>query len=430
MHPCQAAHHSNPLDKAANRNFQEAGIPVSWQANFMHLTDAKRRAWWSHKQGLDGRLAGATASSVLAKTGWARSVAGAGPYLTLFSRAGIGREAADAAVRDLQVHELPSARGCTYVVPDCDFALALRAGQGFGDEMKTATKLGVTEREIAKLCEAVVSALAKAPLDPAELRDVLGPAVRNLGEEGKRKGLTTTLPVALARLQEEGQIRRIPTNGRLDQQRYRYAVWRPNPLSQFKLSGDEVYTELARRYFAWTGPATLAEFQWFSGLGVKAAKNAVEPLKLEPLAKGEERLLLPADRVAWEGFRVPKEPQYALVSSLDGLFLLRRDVKGLLDSADLARKVPVEKGKAEIGGISDLLSHAIVDRGRLMGLWEFDPAAASIVWVSFVAKNGALKKAVERTQEYIRNALGDARSFSLDSPKSREPRVAALRAMA
>jgi hypothetical protein len=390
----------------------------------------KLRAWWSHKQGLDSGLASEAASSVLEKTGWARSVGGAGPYLTLFSRAGIGREAADGAVRDLEIHELPSARGCTYVVPASDFALALKAGQSFGDEMKLAVKLGVAEREIAKLCEAVISALAKSALDPAELHDVLGPAIRNLGEEGKRKGLTTTLPVALGRLQAEGEIRRIPINGRLDQQRYRYTVWRPNPLSKCKLSVDRVNVELARRYFTWIGPATLAEFQWFSGLGVNAGKAAMGPLKLEPLAKGDERLLPPGDREAWESFRVPKDPQYALVSSLDGLALLRRDLRGMLDAGDAARKVPIEKGKNEIGRLNDLSSHAIVDRGRLVGLWEFDTATESIVWMSFVAKNSVLKKTVERTQDYVRRDLGDARSFSLDSPKSREPRVAALRVVA
>ena len=272
--------------------------------------------------------------------------------------------------------------------------------------MKTAAKLGVTEREIAKLCDAVISALTKSPLDPAELRDVLGPAVRNLGEEGKRKGLTTTLPVALGKLQAEGEIRRIPTNGRLDQQRYRYTVWRPNPLSKFKLSVEEVNIELARRYFTWIGPATLGEFQWFSGLGVKSARSAMEPLQLEPLAKGDDRLLLPGDREAWESFRVPKDPQYALVSSLDGLVLLRRDLRGMLEAGDFERKVPVEKGKDEIGRLADLSSHAIVDRGRLVGVWEFDTATESIVWLPFVAKNTALTKAVERTQEYVRSQLG------------------------
>src|SRR5258706_2802411 len=55
----------------------------------------KLRAWYAHRQGLDGRLAGASAAQVLTETGWARSVGGTGPYLTLFSRAGISREAAD-----------------------------------------------------------------------------------------------------------------------------------------------------------------------------------------------------------------------------------------------------------------------------------------------------------------------------------------------
>ncbi len=104
--------------------------------------------------------------------------------------------------------------------------------------------------------------------------------MRNLGEEGKKKGVTTTLPLALGRLQAAGEIRRIPINGRLDQQRYRYAAWVPNPLDGFRLSEEETFTELARRYFAWIAPATLAEFQWFSGLGVKAAQAAVEPLAL------------------------------------------------------------------------------------------------------------------------------------------------------
>jgi hypothetical protein len=73
------------------------------------------RAWWAHRQGLDGRFAGSGAAEVLEKTGWARSVGGAGPYLTLFARGGLSREAVDLAVTDLDICELPSARGCTYV---------------------------------------------------------------------------------------------------------------------------------------------------------------------------------------------------------------------------------------------------------------------------------------------------------------------------
>src|SRR5450631_199515 len=91
----------------------------------------KLRAWWSHRQGLDGSQAGAAPAEVLERTGWARSVGGVGPYLTLFARAGTSRESADQAVASLRIHELPAARGCTYVVPASEFALALKAGRSF-----------------------------------------------------------------------------------------------------------------------------------------------------------------------------------------------------------------------------------------------------------------------------------------------------------
>ena len=389
----------------------------------------KLRAWWAYRQGLDGELAGVSASGILEQVGWARSVGGVGPYLTLFSRAGISRETADAAVAALEIHELPSARGCTYVLPACDFALALKVGQGFGSEsdMKLARKLGVTDREIEKLCAAVLDILGEGPLEPAEVRKQTGGAARSLGPEGKKKGLTTTLPLALGKLQAAGEIRRVPVNGRLDQQRYRYALWRPNPLAKFKLSSEEAYTELARRYFGWIGPATAAEFQWFSGLGVKACQAAIEPLKLVRLGDDQERLMFLKDREEFEAFQVPRKPRYVLTSGLASLVLLRRDLKALLAPEDKERVVPAEKGLSEAGRLTDLPSHAIFDRGRLIGLWEYDLEKQAIAWMSFGIRDQALVKAVEEMEKYIGAQLGDARSFSLDSPQNRGPRLEALR---
>jgi len=173
---------------------------------------SKLRAWYAHRQGLDGPLEGKSASEVLRYAGWARSVGGVSPYLTLFSRAGTTREQADAAAENLEIYELPSARGCTYVLPSGDFALGLAAGRGFDTEMKTAAKLGVTEKEIDKLCDAIIGALEKGSLDTDGLREAARKAVRNLGLEGKKMGLTTTLPVALGKLQGSGDIRRVPIN--------------------------------------------------------------------------------------------------------------------------------------------------------------------------------------------------------------------------
>jgi hypothetical protein len=386
------------------------------------------RAWWSHRQGLDGSLEKASPAEVLARSGWARSVGGSGPYLTLHARAGIGRERADSAAAKLEIHELPSARGCTYVVPSPDFALALLVGRGHAEApIKQAMKLGVTDKEIGKLRDAIVKALASGPLDPEQIRGATGSASRSLGALGAKKGITTTLPLALGRLQETGDIRRVPTNGRFDQQRYRYTLWKPNPLAKSKLAPDEAFIELAKRYFRWIGPATIAEFQAFAGLGVKAAKAAVESLRLAPLESGSERLMAADDLDALRSFKAPKEPRYTLVSGLDAIVLLRRDHGSLVNPADAKREVVAEKSVGTIGALADLPSHAILDRGRLVGLWEFDITTGSIAWASFVPKNRELSAAVDRTARWVRNDLGDARSFSLDSPKSRAPRIEALR---
>ena len=154
---------------------------------------------------------------MLARAGWARSVGGVGPYLTLHARTGHSRETADAAVAAMEIQELPAVRGCMYVVPASDYALALTLAAASGSsEMKLALKLGVTEKEVDALCDAVLAALKSGPAAPEEIRTAIGSKTRSLGPEGQKKGLTSTLPLALERLQNSGHIRRLPTNGRLD----------------------------------------------------------------------------------------------------------------------------------------------------------------------------------------------------------------------
>ena len=235
--------------------------------------------------------------------------------------------------------------------------------------------------------------------------------------------MTTTLPLALGELQAAGEIRRVPSNGRLDQQRYLYTLWRPNPLERLNLSSEEAYTELAKRFFRWISPATLVEFQWFSGLGIKASKDAVTPLNLVPIERESERLMFEEDLAKLSTYKIPRKPTPVLVSSLDAIHALRRDVKGLVEDEDAKLKILSGGGFSDL---SDLSDHAILDRGQLVGLWQYDPESQSIVAHSFRGRDKALDAAIAKTELYIREQLGDARTFSLDSPKSRAPRIEAL----
>jgi hypothetical protein len=129
--------------------------------------------------------------------------------------------------------------------------------------------------------------------------------------------------------------------------------------------------------------------------------------------------MFPDDLEGLKAFKPPAKPQYVLVSSLDAIALLRNDIKSLMDEKDLQSHPP--------GSFGEFPNHAILDRGRLIGLWEFDTETEKVVWSSFGVKDKALEAAVAATEQYVREQLGDARSFSLDSPKSRALRIAALR---
>ncbi|HEY3687849.1 MAG TPA: crosslink repair DNA glycosylase YcaQ family protein [Streptosporangiaceae bacterium] len=397
------------------------------------METAKLRAWWAHRQWLDGSAKGAGPAEVLARTGWARSVGGVNPYLQMFARAGVGRAEADTAIADVAVHELPSARGCVYVLPAADYALGLAVGGAAARaEAAVCERLGVPRAELDALGERVLGELdaAGGPLDPRALRQRLGDAVRSLGEAGKRKGVSTTLPVALGLLQADGAIRRVSLDGRLDRQRYAYARWSPSPVAAGGPDPDEAAVELARRYWAWTGGARPAEFRWFSGFTAARVKAAVAELGLVPLAAGADDppLAFPDDAAAYDAFTPPADPAYALVGWLDGIALLRRDLPSLLDAADRDRAL----GAHRMGGLTDLPAQGIVDRGRLAGLWDYDPEADAIVWASFgpPADADALRAAVERTEAFVRDQLGDAKGSSLDAPAKRGPRLAAMRALA
>jgi hypothetical protein len=387
------------------------------------------RAFWAERQGLAGGMTGASAGDVLLRTGWARSVGGCNPYLALRDRAGLSREAIDRAVAALEIHELPAARGCTYVVPKKDFAIALRASQGHGDDATIAMAkkfLGVTDKELDRLCQRVLDTIAKTPLDPAGIKEAVGDAVRSLGAEGKKRGTSSTLPLALGRLQTRGLIRRVPMDGRLDQQRYRYVAWTPGPLGKKVLDDDAIAIELARRFFRWTGPATVAQLAWWSGLGVKAARAAADELKVVPMEEGSDRLLFAEDRDALLGVEAPREPRVSFVSILDNIFHMRREVAPHLDPIDGERKVPASKA---LSGLVDLPYHPIVDRGRLVGLWDWDGVKGKLVWKLF-GKTPSLEKPVAKEGEvlsaYVTKQLGDVRSFSLDSPERRGERIEAL----
>ncbi|HEV8193768.1 MAG TPA: hypothetical protein VGP82_20135, partial [Ktedonobacterales bacterium] len=89
-----------------------------------------------------------------------------------------------------------------------------------------------------------------------------------------------------------------------------------------------------------------------------------------------------------------------------------------------------KNGTQTMGGLSDLQSHPILDRGCLIGLWEYEVAPHSIVWATFGPPPPTLGAAVASMEAFIGEDLASGRSFALDDAKRQAPCVEALRRMA
>lgn len=137
-------------------------------------------------------------------------------------------------------------------------------------------------------------------------------------------------------------------------------------------------------------------------------------------------------RKALADFTIPADSQVNLIGWLYSLVLLRRDLDGVTEADDRMHPLLAPARGTQAGGsLSDLPNQGIVDRGRFIGLWDYDPEDEEVVWSPITDLTAAQRKAtlaaVERTTAYVRDDLGDNRGMSLDSPKSRQPRLSALR---
>ncbi|MEI8282113.1 MAG: crosslink repair DNA glycosylase YcaQ family protein [Armatimonadota bacterium] len=304
----------------------------------------KVRAYLAHRQGLL-EFTNKSNREVLREVGWVRSVGGHNVYITLLARSQSTKAQTEQDAKNHEIYEFASARGCTYFLPSDDFQVGIKCGQGFNDASSIRTakaKLGFTDDDLVKLKEGIVKALKNGALDTNGIKKELGDLVINFGELGKKVGQTTSLSLGLLSLQAEAQIRRVPKGWALEAQSYEYELFENPPNVGDSYSKDQGYADLAERYWTWIGLASLAHFQWFSGLGVGATKKAVEGLNLVPV--DETDLLIHADLADdFRRFEVPAKPVYRLITNLDGLFLHRREIQSLIDPKDLDRQVPAEK---------------------------------------------------------------------------------------
>jgi hypothetical protein len=415
---------------------------MSTNAPALSLDLSRARAHWHQRQGLAAPVAGAL-EAVVTATGWPRTLGGVEVYIALRARVpGLRRQTVDEAVAQSRLQVVPAVRGCIYLVPRAEVPLALRVAEELSRKRteRELQQLGVPVRELEEVGEAVLTVLAEGPRSTDALRRALPPGtVRSLGEKGKKVGVSSTLPAALRCLEFEGRIERTLESGRLDSERY---AWRRSACSPFEGArvpneAVERHAALAQVFFRVAGPARVQDFAEWSGLTKRDARAAMARAPLVPVAVqgfSEECFALEADLAV---LRAPAAPSasVALVGFEDCYLVLHGGPASRVDPQHHGRMVAVwgSTKEAPLGEVRHLATRALLVDDRVAGAWEFDPDTGTVVWAAFEPLPAARRKAVDAAAEdlarFLRDDLGHAKSFSLDTHEEVRRRAAMVKAM-
>ncbi|WP_278833079.1 winged helix DNA-binding domain-containing protein [Porphyromonas cangingivalis] len=127
-----------------------------------------------------------------------------------------------------------------------------------------------------------------------------------------------------------------------------------------ELSREESIVRLAERYFRSHSPATLADFVWWSGLGVREARAGVEAVKgvLHELSIGDKTYYVHQEGSSVVAFT---EPSVHLLPAYDEYTIAYKDRGEIIHAMGL--------DKCSKNGTFYPL---IADHGHVVGLWKYD----------------------------------------------------------
>jgi DNA glycosylase AlkZ-like len=408
----------------------------------LHLTLEQARTLSVVAQGLPAKP-GATITSTLEDHGFVRTLGGVDAYLALHCRVpGLTRAVVDDALRAGEVKVVPAVRGCMYLVARSQVPLCLRAA----DWLSRATrdrehaKVGISATELEEIGRAVSELLAaRGPLTTDAIRRGLPEGtVRSLGPAGKKLGISSPLPSALRRLEMDGRIERLPSDARLDNERYSWGIAPRDPFDGATVPDEPIdaYTRLAELFFGAAGVSTPATFAGWVGISQRDAKAAIARAGLVPVAAEgiQGAAYMP------EALRpVLKDPAAAgqvaaLLPFADNVLSLHGGPGLLTDAAYHAIHVP-QWGSgdktAPLVSAQHVELRCVLGGNRVAGVWEFDPDQRNVFVGYFGAPSADLRKRVEaagaQVAGFLDGQMGHGRSFSLDTDQELRQRVAFAR---
>lgn len=241
-------------------------------------------------------------------------------------------------------------RGTLHFVParDARWMLRLTAPRIVARAARRYRELGLDAATFARSRRLLVRALegGRRLTRPAAFQLLQAAGISTAGQRGIH---------LLARHALEGVLCYGPREGK-QQSFVLLDEWAPAPRA---LERDEALAEIARRYFTGHGPATAADFTWWTGLVAADVRAAID---LAGTRLRRERI---GDRTYWSGERGRPAgtgaPRATLLPAFDELVVGYRDRSALYHPAH---------GREINPGGNGMLSPTVVLDGRVVGTWR------------------------------------------------------------
>ncbi len=411
------------------------------------IRDTDVRALRVACQGLDSggasrRAQDRSAAEIVMRHGFVRTLGGADAYISLLARnLALHRDEIDDDLVECKLRVLPAARGCIYLVPTQDGLRCLALAQALtaSRSSRDLAKVGVEPSELQSLGELAVRALQQHGSMTTDVlrRSLPENSVRNLGDAGKKVGMSTPLPHALRMLEFAGRIERLPEGNRLDTERY---FWRTRDAFDKDAALPDltsVAAWLLETFLKQTGVASLQQFRQWSGLSAKDARAACDAVDhVEVVREDGSTALAVPDVEARMQFLEAARQACAMLASMDNLVHMPGTVRDLVDAPfhDLRTPSWGSRKTHPLSADKTPSYRPVLADGRIVGFWEYDPDARVAIPFCFQKPSRAAQQMLEAisagVSSLLRDELGHAQSFSLDTEKAARERIKHLRQLA
>ena len=204
-------------------------------------------------------------------------------------------------------------------------------------------KYELDEKVFKRSNKAIATALKGGKhLTRAELKSVLN-----------RAGVAADDPIRLVHILLRAELDAVVCSGPRKGKQFTYALLEERVPPARTLTHDEALGELAARYFASHGPATLADFVWWSGLTTDDARRGIGLVKLEKVLVDET--------IYWSTTSAtPAAPRAApsahLLPAFDEYTVAYKNRQLIFDSAQTTNW--------------DALGPTVIIDGRIVGTWK------------------------------------------------------------